>query len=190
MPRSLQVTFRGMGHSDAVEERIRAKVEELDRFYGNVLDCRVRVEAPHRHHNQGKIFAVRVDLRVPGGELVVNRERWRNHEHEDVYVAIRDAFDAATRQLQEHARRQRGDVKRRELPLIGTVTKLFAYEDYGFLETSDGLDVYFHKNSVVNGGLDSLKIGSEVRVVLAEAEGEKGPHASTVVPIGRHHPVA
>lgn len=102
----LQVTLRDIDHSDAVENAIREKAEKLGRFYSNITSCRVSVEMPGKHKHQGKSFSVHLDLRAPGCEIVINRDR-----NEDLYVALRDTFDAATRQLEEFARRQRGEVK-------------------------------------------------------------------------------
>ena len=106
---------------------------------------------------------------------------------EDVYVAIRDAFDAAARQLEDHSRKAAGRVKAHEVPPHGKVTALHAYEGYGFVTLADGQEVYFHKNAVVNGAFDKIDIGDEVRVVLVEGESVKGPQATTVTPIGKHH---
>ena len=111
MQTPIQITFRQMEPSPAVEERIRERAAELERFYDRIVGCHVVVHAPHRRHHQGTLYHVSVDLRVPGAELVVNRESSEQHAHEDIYVAIRDAFDAARRQLEDFARRQRGNVK-------------------------------------------------------------------------------
>jgi len=104
----LQVSFLGMEPSPAVEARIREKAAKLERFSTRIVGCRVTVEAPHRHHRHGKLYSVRIDLSVPGKEVSVSHTGPLNHAHEDVYVAIRDAFDAAGRQLQDHARKMRG----------------------------------------------------------------------------------
>jgi cold shock CspA family protein len=106
--------------------------------------------------------------------LVVNRESSKHIEYEDVYVAVRDAFDAARRQLQNYAKRQRKEVKTHELIPHAHVGKLFLEKGFGFLELPDGREVYFHKNSVLE-------------VHFAEEQGEKGPQASTVRPIRKHH---
>jgi ribosomal subunit interface protein len=100
----VQITVRDVDASEAVESRIREKAADLERFHPGIMSCRVVVERGARHKHQGKPFVVKLDIGVPGSEIVVNRD-----EHEDVYVALRDAFDAAKRQLEEHARRQRGD---------------------------------------------------------------------------------
>jgi ribosomal subunit interface protein len=102
----LQVTFRDMPPSEAVETRIREKAQKLTRFYDRIMGCRVVIEMPQRHKHQGKLHSIRIDLTVPGAELVANHA-----QHEDVYIAIRDAFTAILRQLEDYSRRQRGDVK-------------------------------------------------------------------------------
>ena len=121
---------------------------------------------------------MRWDLTVPGGELAVTREPAEHHAHEDVFVALRDAFDAAQRQREDYARRQRGDLKAHEGPPSGRVSKLFPDEGYGFIETAEAVEVYFHKNSVLDDAFGRLKVGSDVEFV--EEQGEKGPQASTV----------
>ena len=125
MQRPLQISFRGVEHSDFIEGRVRQKAEDLERYAGDIQSCHVTIDAPHHHHHQGAIYSVRLDIRVPDGDLVINKERRAHHAHEDVYVAIRDAFDAATRQLEDRARRRRGKVKRHEEPVHGKVVRVF-----------------------------------------------------------------
>jgi len=174
----LQVTFRDMEPSAAVEAKIRDRADKLDRYYDRIMGCRVVVEAPHRRHHQGKLYHVRIDLTVPGGEVAVTREAAENHAHEDVYVAIRDAFDAAQRRLEDYARRQRGSQKAHAVPPAGRVARLFPEQGYGFIETADGKEVYFHKNSILGEDFDRLDVGSAVTFV--EEVGDKGPQASSV----------
>lgn len=181
----LQITFRDMPRSDAVEAKIRERAEKLDKFYDSIMSCRVVVEAPHGHHHQGKHYHIRIDLTVPQGELVVSKDKHDNRTHEDVYVAIRDAFDAAQRQLKEYVRKQRREVKVHETPPHGRVVGLYPEMDYGLIHTGDGREVYFHRNSVLNGGFNHLQAGAEVR--FAEEMGEQGPQASTVHTLGKHH---
>ena len=107
----LQITFRHVKPSAAVEARIRQEAAKLEKFCEKIMSCRVIVEAPHRHHNQGNLFHVRIDLAVPQEELVVSREHHDERAHEDAYVVIRDAFNALHRQLEDYVRRRRGDVK-------------------------------------------------------------------------------
>lgn len=181
----LQITFRNFPHSEAVEARIRERADKLELHHKRITDCRVVVESPHRHHHKGKLYHLRIDLLVPGGELLVNSDSHDKHAHEDIYVAIRDAFDALERKLEEFARKGSGEVKSHETPAHGRVLRMFP--DYGFIETSDGQEIYFHCNSVVDDGFEQLQVGSEVRIVTAEGESDKGPQATTVRPIGKHH---
>lgn len=182
-----QVTFRNVDHSEAVEARILERIDKLEQYFHHITSCRVVVEKPERRRHKGDLFHVRVDIGVPGNELVVNRQPGNKHEHEDVYVAIRDAFDAAQRQLSSYARKLSGDVKTHDGPAHAVVTRLFEGQGYGFVTMPDGQDVYFHKNAVVNGGFGKLKIGSEVRVAIAEGESPQGPQASTVDPVGKQN---
>lgn len=111
----LQISFKNMDHSDAVEANVREKAAKLDQYFSHLTSCRVVVEAPHRHHHKGKIYHVKIELGVPGkSELVVSNERELNHAHEDVYVAVRDAFDTAYRQLKSFSGKMEGKMKRRE----------------------------------------------------------------------------
>jgi ribosomal subunit interface protein len=174
----LQVTFRHTDRSDAVEQRIRERAEKLDRIYDQIMTGRVVIDLPAQRHRKGKVFLVRIDLTVPGKELVVNRDPLLNHAHEDVYVAVEDAFDAMERKLKEYSREIQGEVKKDMVQDRGLVDRIFPEEGYGFIQTRDGRDVYFHKNSVLNGGFDRLRLGTEVR--FREEDGEKGPQASTV----------
>ncbi|MGB7816304.1 MAG: ribosome-associated translation inhibitor RaiA [Methylotenera sp.] len=109
MQSPLKLTIHGVDHSEALETRIRAKVEKLEEFFDHITSCRVAVEMPHRHSQQGKQFSVRIDIGVPGNEIVVTRDH-----AEDVYVALRDAFDAAIRQLKDYVRKLRGEIKKHE----------------------------------------------------------------------------
>jgi ribosomal subunit interface protein len=107
----LQITFRDMPTSDAVRARIVERIEQLEQFHPRIMSCRVVIRAPHRHRSKGRLYSVRIDLKVPRREIVVNREPTGRQAHQDIYVAIRDAFDALDRRLEDTARRRRGDVK-------------------------------------------------------------------------------
>jgi ribosomal subunit interface protein len=181
----IQITFRHMKASEQVEANIRKKAEKLEQVHDHIMSCRVMVESHHKHHQQGNLFHIRIDVTVPGKEVVVSREPHENHAHEDVYVTIRDAFDAMRRLLEDHARKQRHEVKSHEVIPHGRISQLQPDENYGRIETPDGRDIYFHRNSVINENFDKLELGSEVR--FDEEMGDDGPQASTVHVIGRHH---
>lgn len=175
----LQITVRDIPASEALDAHIREKAAKLEQFYPQLIGCRVVVELPHKHKHQGKQFAVRIDLTVPGSEIVINRD-----QSEDVYVALRDAFDAARRKLEDYARRQRGDVKNHEMPVRGRVARLFPEEGYGFIVTTEGDEVYFSSDNLVNVGFDDLKPGEEVQFI--EESAQEGVQAKRVS-VGKHH---
>ena len=181
----LQIVFRNMGPSEAIEAKVHERAQKLDRFYEHIMSCRVVIEESHKHHERGNLYHVRIDMKVPDAEIVANREPDAHHGYTDVYVAIRDAFDSARRQLQDYARERRQEVKSHEIPPHGHVVSLVPEENFGRIGTADGREVYFHRNSVIDASFDELKVGDEVR--FAEEEGELGPQASTVRVVGKHH---
>ncbi|HUC19371.1 MAG TPA: HPF/RaiA family ribosome-associated protein [Acetobacteraceae bacterium] len=184
----IQITFRNIASAPAVEALIRKRAEALEKYFGRIIACRVVVEESTRRPHQGKLYHLRVDLTVPGREIVIRRDPAGRHAREDILVAVNDAFDAARRQLEDHARISRNDIKTHETPLHGSVVRLFRDKGYGFIRSSSGDEIYMHRNAVLGKGFDALTEGDPVRYSLHESEGEKGPQASTVILIGKHHP--
>jgi ribosomal subunit interface protein len=121
---SLQITYRDFSRSLAVEEVIKRRMAALEHIYPRITSCRVAVEAESRRRRHGAIYRVRIDLRVPEGEFVVGHAHAGEHAHEDVYVAIRDAFDGARRRLKEYMQRHRGRREQHAVPDNGRVSKL------------------------------------------------------------------
>lgn len=175
----MQITIRDMPRSEALEAHIREKVQKLEAQFVRVISCRVVVEMPHRHQQQGKQFNVRIDLGVPGSEIVVNRDH-----HEDVYVALRDAFDAAKRQLEDYSRRLQRETKAHVPEYMGRVARISQTEGFGFITGADGTERYFHRDNVINPSFDRLKEGDEVKFV--EEMGAEGPQAKRIS-VGNHH---
>ena len=191
----VQLTFRNIDSVEAIEAEIRDRAQKLELFYSPIMNCRVQIDGPAVRRKKGYSFQVRLRLTVPGDEIVINRaptlhsedrELSKVHRHrremetgrKDIEGAIKQAFDAARRQLQNYARRQRADVKSHEPAALARVTKLIPVKKCGYIETPDGREIYFHENSVLKGQFQKLKLGSEVSFV--EERGEKGPQASTV----------
>ena len=169
----IQIATRNISLSPPEEEAIRREAMKLETFADRITSCRVVVETPHRRGNTGVQYLVRIDLTLPGGELVVQRQ-----PQEQRRTALQDAFDVAKRQVRDFISRRRGFVKT-HLPLDrARVRALFPWEGYGFLEDHLGREIYFHRNSVLNGAFDRLTEGAEVRFV--EEKGDEGPQASTV----------
>ena len=178
MQTSLQITFKNLDRSPHVEEKIRERAAKLGRCYTGILSCHVIVELLHRHHRHGNHYHVRVDVTVPGDQLVSTQEPEELHAYTDVYVAIRDAFDVMDRMVEDHVRRTHPYVMAHEGPLQGRVAELHHTDDYGRIETTDGRVLYFHRDSMVQGDFDELGIGSEVRFV--EEQGDRGLQAGRV----------
>lgn len=111
----LEIDYGNIGPTPALTDAIRRHAAKLERFHERVTGCRVSIETPHRHHHQGKPIKIHIRLTVPGSEINVSHESG-TAAHQDPQAAIRDAFDAARRQLEDYARRQRGDVKRHSAP--------------------------------------------------------------------------
>lgn len=102
----LQINFRNLPPSEALEAKIREKVSKLEKITDNITACRVTIETPHKHHHKGATYQVKIDLTLPGNEIVVSRDPGLNHAHENAYVAVRDAFEAVRRQLANYVRQR------------------------------------------------------------------------------------
>lgn len=180
----IEIGFEGMDRSEAVEARVRREAAKLEHLHDRITACRIVVSKPHRHKHKGEAYDVRIHMALPGGKHIdIDRKPGDRDAHEDVYVAVRDAFAAARRQLQDTAAKQAGKVKAHEAPPHGRIAAMF--DDHGFIEASDGRQIYFEAGSVHGDGFPSLKLGQEVR--FAEQRGAEGPRATAVHPVGKHH---
>ena len=171
----LELSARAIQLDSAMEADLRRRAAKLERYYDRITSCRIAVERPTgNHHNEGGPYRVRIDITVPGSELVADKEG------EDLNATVRDAFKAAERQVEEFSQRRRGDVKTPVLPPQGQVVRMFPEEGYGFIATGeDGREIYFHRNAVLDPpGFEKIQVGSQVR--FAEEQGFEGPQASTV----------
>ena len=190
------VTFRGLDRSEALAAEIQTRLRKLQTYYSRVMGCRVLVELVQRHHAAGNRYHVRIDLTVPGEEIVVSHEAGLHATAQDIdaerlakaaesdperkhaAIAVREAFDVARRRLQDYARRQRGSVKTAARQSRGRVSQLFPVDEYGYIEAENGHDVYFQRSSVLENAFGRLTVGRAVS--FTEERGDKGPQASTV----------
>ncbi len=185
METSAEIEFQGMIASPGVQSAIAKHVTDLEKRFGRVTACRVVLKGPGGHHRSGGLYEVNIRLALPDGrEVNVDHTPYADERHSDLTFAINDAFKRARRQLQDHVRELQGQVKKHEGAPIGTVLRLDPSGDFGFLETNDGREIYFHRKSVLEGAFTRLAVGS--RVSFAEELGEKGPQASTVKVLGKH----
>lgn len=178
---NFQITFRDMSSTDALEARMRGCATRLLELFPKITRCRVALEAPRRRHRHGHTFRCRVDLVVPNAELVAQNPE-ESDASQDAYAVINDC---STRRRDSSkitfvARGGTSTTARRDAARARLQVRAGAGPGsrYGFLETHDGREIYFHEHSVLHGQFDKLEIGSDVR--FAEEEGEKGPQASTV----------
>jgi len=185
MQTQAQVSFDDIPIDDAVRDAAIEHIEHLESFYDRITGCHVVIAQPHRHHREGRHYSVRVDVRVPGGEIIVNRDHHLDHAHEDVFVAMRDAFAAARRRLEDHVRRLRGVEKVHATRPQGHVSQFFPRQGYGFIEAPDGREIYFHQHAMSDHDFQLIDIGSAV--FYSEEDGEEGPQAAFVQLVHPHH---
>jgi cold shock CspA family protein/ribosome-associated translation inhibitor RaiA len=180
-----QIEFHNLDPTPQIKDAVDKHIAELEQRWGRVTACRVVVKGPGPRHRSGGLYDVHVHLALPDGrEVNVERTAPADERRADLNFAVNDAFKRARRQLQDQVRRTQGQVKHHDGPPIATVARLDPSGEFGFLETADGQEVYFHRNSVVDDGYARLRVGA--RVTFAEEMGDKGAQASTVKPLGKH----
>lgn len=170
----VQITVCDLPNSQTLEDHIHKKAQKLTHYYHHINSIRIVITIPQKHKHQGKLYCVRIDLTVPGKELVVNRQK-----DQDLYVAIRDAFNALIRQLEAYARKRRGDVKTHDLESKGVVKRLFADEGYGFIQDVHGNEHYFSTANVSYPTFDQLKLGDTVEFLSEPANDGLQAHRVT-----------
>jgi cold shock CspA family protein/ribosome-associated translation inhibitor RaiA len=182
MDRPLEVAFHNLEPSPAIEAELRRHVEKLEQRFGRLVGCRVSVERLHSQHRKGNIFEVHVTLSVPGQDLAVSRQPQKPKERRarpDIHASIRDAFDAAERQLEAFKGKLRTDTGTpNAAALTGQVALIEPGSDHGFILTSTGSQLYFHRDSVTNARFEELHEGDVVHYV--EEEGDAGPVATKI----------
>jgi cold shock CspA family protein len=176
-----------MEPSEAFREQILTQIKRFEDHYGRLTACRVVVKGPGGRHHTGGLYDIHIYLSLPDQrEVAVERTPHLDERFQRFEFALHDAFNRAVRQLQDQVGEMRGKVKLHEEQPTGVVKKLLLEDGCGFLESADGREIYFHRNSVQERGFESLELGARVR--FAEEQGEKGPQASRVTPLGDHAP--
>jgi cold shock CspA family protein len=180
------IDFHGMDASAEVRDKITQHLARLEERYGRLTACRVTVRAPSGHRRTGGPYEIKIHLSLPDErEVAIDHTPHQDERYQDFDFALNDAFNRAGRQLQDEVRRMRGAVKGHDQSEQGVILRLMP-EGYGFLESADGREIYFHRHSVAEPGFESLKAGE--RVNFTEEEGEKGPQASRVTPLTEDAP--
>ncbi len=191
MQTPVEIDFQGLQANEQLRDCVTRNVAALEQRFGRITACRVVVKGPSERHRKGGAFEVTIRLSLPQGrEVDIGRSEGRVRDVDtdnrllDPVVAINDAFKRARRRLQDHARRMQGHVKAHDAPPVATVARFDAAAGFGFLETGDGREVYFHMNSILDGNARHVAPGT--RVTFFEEMGDKGPQASTVRVLGKH----
>lgn len=169
----LEIAARDFDLTEANKADIHKYAEKLGAAYDRIIRCRVVVEALRHREHKGLFYNVKVVVTIPGTELVI-----KHKPNEDFHLAVKDSFNAMRRKLEDFVVQRRGKIKHHEETPIAHISNLFPEEGYGFITSSDGREIYFHKNSVLNHDFSRLEKGMEVR--FSEELGEKGPQASSV----------
>ena len=185
MESPVKIEFRDMPESAVVREAVEQHVTKLEERYGRVTTCRVVVKGPGEHHHTSGHYEVNIRLALPDGkEINVERTPPADQRYADPNFALNNAFKRARRQLQDKVRRLQGQVKQHEEQPTGTVLRIDPSGEFGFIQSRDGQEIYFHRNSVLEAGFSRLAVGS--RVTFTQEQGEKGAQASTVKLLGKH----
>lgn len=179
MKQPLQIRFVGMDASEAIDAAARGKADKLDHFRPDIMACRVTIELENKHQHQGRPFAVRIDVTVPDHEFSVDRV----HD-EDVYVALREAFDDMKRQLEDSLRRVRGQEKLHPEPLRGEVVRFADEGRCGFISTPGGDEYWFGPDNMAGVPFEHLALGDQVQFIPdVAAQGRQAKRVS----VGKHH---
>jgi cold shock CspA family protein/ribosome-associated translation inhibitor RaiA len=185
MQTPIEIDFQGLKGNEHLRACVLKHVAVLEERFGRITACRVVIRAPSERHRTGGAYEIAIRLSLPQGrEVDIRRSETADERHADPTFALNDAFKRARRRLRDQARRMQGHVKAHDGPPIATVSKFDDVTGFGFLETADGREVYFHKNAVLNGGARHIAPG--VRVTYFEEMGDKGAQASTVKVLGKH----
>jgi len=183
----LEIAFKNLQTSEALEKLIRDRVARLEQSHPRLMSCRVVVETPYRSAAGGKQpLGIAVEVTLPGaGPVVAKDSQERRDSKGDETAFVTRAFKRIERQLEDEAEIRRGDVKSHgSEAALGRVVRLFPEQNYGFVEYAGSPDLYFTRNAVSGDGYDQLKVGAMVRVTVASGEGPMGPQASSVRPVG------
>ncbi len=185
MQTPLQLDVQGSVSLPGLRSLVEERISSLETRFGRITACRVAIRGPSGHHRTGGLLSVSIYIALPEGlEVTINRTSQDDERFADPAFAIADAFKRARRQLQDNVRKLQGKVKGSSRAPIGTVARLDHERGFGIIESSDGREIYFPENSVLNSGFARLRLGD--RVSYHETEGEKGPRASTIKPLRKH----
>jgi ribosomal subunit interface protein len=177
----VEISYREIDKTEAIDALIHEKLAKLEKFCDHISSCHIAIEKIHDHPKSGSPYRVRLDITVPPGhEIAAVSNPDEGNQYKPLEAVIRDAFEAARRQLVKLNEKQHDQIKAHpQQAMKAVVTKLFPEQGYGFLKTTDtGREIYFQRNSVANDDFERIKVGTGVQ--YSEIEGEMGPQATTI----------
>lgn len=176
----LEIACPDFEMTDNIRNLVNDLAAELERLCDHITSCRVTIEMPQKHQEAGNPLEVRIETHIPPGHhLVVKRRTGESEMHEDLLGVLNESFQAMEKQVKKVDAMRRGDVKSHpEQAVNALVSAIYPDQDCGFLESAEGREIYFHRNSVAHDDFERLTVGTGVHYV--EASGEHGPQASTV----------
>ena len=180
MQTPVEISWHNMDQMPHVAKQVGQRAARLDKFFDRITGCHVVVEASHQRHRKGNKYEVRIDLTLPGGELTVSNRPGDDEAHFDVRVAVRDAFDSMERQLKRWKEQHKGRPEEHVGQPQGRIAEIDHAAGSGQIAVADGRLVYFHRNAVVSGDFDQMKVGDAVELVVDRGQDAAGAHASTV----------
>ncbi|WP_148377721.1 HPF/RaiA family ribosome-associated protein [Maritimibacter fusiformis] len=176
----LELSFQHLEPEDEIKDYVRERVDYLGQLYDGITSCRVHVALPQHSKQTGHTYDITIEVRVPGTELVVSDRKGNRPERQHLRIALRDAFAIIERDLKIYRQKMRGEVKTLDGMLQGTIAEIRHDRDFGQIQATDRRLIYFHRNSVIDGSFDKLKVGDTVELVARHDDSEIGPQASTV----------
>lgn len=173
------ITFRNLDSSPAIEQKVRERIVDIEKYHPRITSCDVVIEMPQKPRVSGREFLVQINIRVPGPDIHVARSVSHSEAAGNLDLAIRDAFNAARRMLQDQDREMDIHRVKRHAPVLhGEIDRLFEGEGYGFISGEDGEEYYFSRESIGENGWEKLRVGT--RLKFRAEDGENGPYAANV----------
>lgn len=177
----LEISYHGLSRTEPLEKLIHTNAAKLEKVCDDLISCRIGIKLNQKSQNTANPFKIRIEMRFPpNNNLVVTHTSGTKEAADDLTSAIRNAFKSAHRRLKKMVEKQQSVLKSppQKQSLMALVLKLFPEEDYGFIRSLDGEEIYFHRNSVLNDDFDRLEPGTGVS--FTAVPGEKGLQATSV----------
>ena len=176
----LELSFQHIEPDDEIKAYVRERVDYLGQLFDGITSCQVYIALPQHSKQTGHTYDITIEVRVPGKDLVVSDRKGNRPERQHLRIALRDAFAIVERDLKIYRQKMRGEVKTLDGMLQGKIVEIRHEKDFGQIQATDRRVIYFHRNSVIDGSFDTLKVGDTVELVARHHDSEIGPQASTV----------